>query len=278
MKSQLVETVEMIQTRLAAEGIQSPKIAMILGSGLGFLADHFEESCSIPYEEIPHFPRSTIVGHEGSLVIGTFEGQACICMKGRVHFYEGYPMSMITYPVRVMRRLGAERLLVTNAAGGINADFQVGDLMVIKDHINLMGTNPLIGENDASFGPRFPDMSFAYAKDLRALWHRIADAQNLTLKEGVYAAMMGPSYETPAEIKMLGIIGADAVGMSTVPEVITAVHSGMKVMGMSVITNLAAGLGHGALSHDEVKDASEMVHARLVPFIKAVVRQLPNNG
>ncbi len=252
----------------------APKVGLILGSGLGFIADQLEGAAVVPYEEIPQFPKSTIVGHEGSLVIGSLDGQLCACMKGRVHFYEGYEMSQLAFPIHVLRGLGVERLLVTNAAGGVNPDFRVGDLMLIEDHLNFLGDNPLRGANRDALGPRFPDMSFAYSKRLRDLWRAVAAEQGVSLREGVYAAMMGPSYETPAEIRMLHRVGADAVGMSTVPEVIVANHCGMEVTGLSVITNQAAGLSGQALSHDEVKEASELARVRLVPLIREVVRRL----
>jgi purine-nucleoside phosphorylase len=251
-----------------------PKVGLILGSGLGFFADLFEEAYSIPYENIPHFPKSTIVGHEGSLVFGKLKGQPCVCMKGRVHYYEGYSMQNIIFPVYVMKALGVESLVVTNAAGGVNPDFSVGDLMVIEDHINFMGDHPLRGPNLEEFGPRFPDMSYAYTPDLCTQWHTIATEHGLTLKQGVYIAMSGPSYETPAEIRMVGKMGADAVGMSTVPEVITASHCGLKVAGLSVITNLAAGLSKNALNHAEVKEASERVRVNIIPLLQDMIARL----
>jgi len=268
--AKIKDAVEVIKARAHL----TPSIGLILGSGLGFIADHFEDATVIPYEEIPHFPRSTIVGHEGSLVIGTFEGQRCVCMKGRVHYYEGYPMSSLAFPIYVLRALGVETLLVTNAAGGVNPDFKVGDLMLIEDHLNFLGDNPLRGPNLESFGPRFPDMTFAYADDIRALWREVAREQGTTLREGVYAAMLGPSYETPAEIRMLHRIGADAVGMSTVPEVIVSAQCGVKVTALSVITNQAAGLSGQPLSHDEVKEASELAKVRIVPLLRGVVSKL----
>ena len=253
---------------------EEPSIGLILGSGLGFIADHFEDATVIPYTELPHFPRSTIVGHEGSLVIGRFEGKLCVCMKGRVHYYEGYEMRTLAFPIYVMRALGIKTLLVTNAAGGVNPTFKVGDLMLIEDHLNFLGDNPLRGPNLDAFGPRFPDMTFAYADDIRAIWREVASAQGVSLREGVYAAMLGPSYETPAEIRMLHRLGADAVGMSTVPEVIVAAHSSIKVTALSVITNQAAGLSGQPLSHDEVKEASELARAKLVPLLKGVIKAL----
>lgn len=252
----------------------NPELGLILGSGLGFLADHFEDAVSIPYQEIPHFPLSTIVGHEGSLVVGTLEGVRCICMKGRVHYYEGYPMARLAFPVYVMRGLGIHTLLVTNAAGGVNPEFDVGDIMLIEDHLNLLGDNPLRGPNLDKFGPRFPDMSYGYCKNLMAVWEATAEKRALHLRKGVYAAMLGPSYETPAEIRMLNRMGADAVGMSTVPEVITANHCGVRVTGLSLITNKAAGILDQPLTHEEVKEAAEQAKTSLAPLVREVISQL----
>ncbi len=252
----------------------NPELGLILGSGLGFLADHFEDVVSIPYQEIPHFPLSTIVGHEGSLVIGTLDGVRCVCMKGRVHYYEGYPMARLAFPVYVMRGLGIHTLLVTNAAGGVNPDFNVGDVMVIEDHLNLLGDNPLRGPNLDHFGPRFPDMSYGYQRELMSLWDKEAESLGLSLRRGVYAAMLGPSYETPAEIRMLHRMGADAVGMSTVPEVIIANHCGIRVTGLSLITNKAAGILDQPLTHEEVKEAAEQAKASLAPLVRQVISQL----
>lgn len=264
------EAVQYIQTKTQTV----PQLGAILGSGLGFLADALENAVVIPYEDIPHFPHSTIVGHEGSLVIGDFEGKKAVFMKGRVHYYEGYDMSEVVFPLRVMFALGAKSFVITNAAGAINPEFKVGDMMVISDHINFLGDHPLRGPNDEHFGPRFPDMSYAYDLDLQTHWHTQAQSLGLELKTGVYAAMMGPSYETPAEIRMLGRIGADAVGMSTVPEVIAARHLGARVAGLSVLTNLAAGIAKHALSHEEVGLAGKEVQKKLVPLLRAFVRHL----
>ena len=270
MYQKIQDAVSEIQKRVGL----IPKVGLILGSGLGFIADFFEEAHSIPYEDIPHFPKSTIVGHEGSLVFGTLKGQPCVCMKGRVHYYEGYSMQHLTFPVYVMKSLGVKSLVVTNAAGGVNSDFSVGDLMVIEDHINFMGDHPLRGPNLEEFGPRFPDMSYAYTPELRSQWHDVASEHGLTLKQGVYVAMSGPSYETPAEIRMVRRMGADAVGMSTVPEVIAASHCGLQVAGLSVITNLAAGLSQNALNHEEVKEASERVRLNIAPLLQDMIARL----
>lgn len=225
---------------LRARTTYRPTVGIIAGSGLGGLAEGVESPDIFPYADIPHFPVSTVAGHAGRLVIGTLEGVSVCLMDGRVHFYEGYSLQEITLPVRVMARLGVSVCIVTNAAGGINADFEVGDIMVIQDHINLPGLaghNPLRGPNDDRLGPRFPDLSNAYSPTLRRLAHQVAAELGLTLREGVYAMVAGPNYETPAELRYLRLIGADAVGMSTVPEVLVARHSGMRVLGFSLITN-----------------------------------------
>lgn len=253
---------------------KKPTIGLILGSGLGILADQIEDKISIPYEDIPHFPVSTVEGHVGQLVIGSLSGKSVIAMQGRFHYYEGYDISQVTYPVRIMKMLGVEKLVVTNAAGGINVNFEAGDLMLITDHINLTGTNPLVGKNISELGPRFPDMSEAYSKELRKIAFNVATKLKIVLEEGVYAGLMGPSYETPAEIRYLRIIGADAVGMSTVPEVIIANHCGLKVLGISCITNMAAGVLDTKLSHDEVMETAEKVKEQFIGLVKGIFDQL----
>jgi len=218
-----------------------PQIAVILGSGLGALADDVQVDAVFPYGEIPGFPVSTVAGHAGQLVLGSLAGKKVVVMQGRFHYYEGYAMSLIIFPIRVMHALGVNSLLVTNAAGGLNPDFDPGDVMLITDHINAMGNNALIGSNDDEIGPRFPDMTHTYAPDLRALTLNVAKREGVPLRQGVYVATSGPTYETPAERRYLRIIGGDAVGMSTVPEVTAANHAGMRVLGMSAITNKATG-------------------------------------
>lgn len=250
---------------------ESPKIGLILGSGLGILADEIENPVKLKYEDIPEFPVSTVEGHAGQLVLGTLEGVSVIAMQGRFHFYEGYSMEKVTFPVRVMKALGVEALIVTNAAGGVNTEFRAGDLMIITDHINFMGTNPLIGPNEADFGARFPDMSSAYDKDLSSLAEKIAKDLNIPIQKGVYTAVTGPSYETPAEVRFLRTMGSDAVGMSTVPEVIVANHAGMRVLGISCISNAAAGILDQPLSHDEVMEVTEKVKAGFLKLVKAIV-------
>src|SRR5699024_10713115 len=236
--SRYSEAKEAIQTYTSIE----PEIGLILGSGLGVMADDIENSVTIPYHKIPHFPKSTVAGHKGQLVIGTLHGKKVIAMQGRFHYYEGYTMEQVTFPVRVMKKLGVHSLIVTNAAGGINKDFSPGDLMVIKDHLNLFGDNPLIGENIDEFGPRFPDMSNVYDREYMEIAVNCAKDLGITLQTGVYAGNTGPTYETPQEIKMLRTLGGDAVGMSTVPETIVAAHAGLKILGISCISNMASGI------------------------------------
>ena len=250
----------------------APKLGIILGSGLGAFADALSGSVAIPYSELPHFPQSSVPGHAGRLVVGALAGEPIVAMQGRVHFYEGYSAHEVAFPARVLCALGVKTLVVTNAAGGINLGFQVGDLMAITDHLNLAGYNPLIGPNDDKLGPRFPDMSHAYDPKLRELLMKSAATEGVKLQQGVYACLSGPSYETPAEIRMLRTLGADAVGMSTVPEVIAAAHMGVKVAGISCITNLAAGIGQHKLSHDEVAEVASRVRGT---FQKLLERFLP---
>ncbi|MBD3308827.1 purine-nucleoside phosphorylase, partial [candidate division KSB3 bacterium] len=219
-----------------------PDIGLILGSGLGEYADAFPDPVIIPYAEIPHFPQSTVVGHKGRLVFQRFDGCTVVAMQGRLHYYEGYSMEEVTFPVRVLGSLGIRRLILTNAAGGVNPDFAAGDLMLMTDHLNLMGANPLRGPHHPEFGERFPDLTHAYNADDAQVFDAVAARQGLALKKGVYAAFSGPSYETPAEIRMVQILGADAVGMSTVPEAIVAVQMGIRVSAVSCITNMAAGI------------------------------------
>ena len=248
-------TYEMIQE--AADYVRSkvsetPRIGVILGSGLGDIAGRIENKTEIPYGQIPHFARSTAPGHKGQLVFGTLNGVTVLCMQGRLHFYEGHPMDAIIFPIRVMKLLGVQTLIVTNAAGGVNKGYQVGDLMLIQDHINFLGTNPLIGPKMQEFGPRFCDMSYTYTPRLREIAKKTAARLNIPLQEGVYLACTGPSFETPAEIRAFRTLGADAVGMSTVPEVIAASHCGMQVLAFSLITNMAAGVLDQKLTEEEV--------------------------
>ena len=246
-----------------------PKTALILGSGLGPFADAMKNPIDVSYETIPGFPVPTVVGHQGRLRVGTVSGHRLACMQGRLHAYEGHPAQALAVPIRILRRLGVERLVITNAAGSLRADRPAGTLMVIDDHINLSGQNPLVGPNDESFGPRFPDMSAAYDPALRALMHRAAEEAAVPITHGVYTYALGPSFETPAEIRMFAALGADAVGMSTVPECIAAVHCGMKVVALSVITNLASGLAREPLTHHETLAEAEKAYDRVARLLEA---------
>lgn len=256
----------------------SPRIGLILGSGLGVLADEIENPVKIPYNEIPNFPVSTVEGHAGQLVFGTLKGAKVVAMQGRFHFYEGYSLEKVTSPVRVMKELGVETLIVTNAAGGINESFEAGDLMLITDHINNMGTNPLIGPNDSNIGVRFPDMSVSYDGKLRDIAKNSANELNIKLQEGVYVGNTGPSYETPAEVRALRTLGGDAVGMSTVPEVIVAKHAGLNVLGISCISNMASGILDQPLSHDEVIETTEKVRANFLNLVKNIVWKIHSSN
>lgn len=251
-----------------------PRVGLILGSGLGALADTMEDAVVIPYEDIPHFPRSTVVGHKGNLVVGRLAGTPAFAMQGRFHYYEGHPLADVVLPVRVMARLGVETFIVTNAAGGLNEGFEPGDLMLIRDHINMFGTNPLLGPNVDEFGPRFPDMTEAYASELRDLARDVAEQLDIRLQEGVYMGLTGPTYETPAEIHAFRTLGADAVGMSTVPEVIVARHMGVQVLGISCISNLAAGMLPEPLSHEDVVAVTSRIGETFSRLVTAVVARL----
>ena len=248
-----------------------PELAVVLGSGLGDFAERVTDALVLPYGEIPGWPPTTVVGHAGKLVIGTVRGRRVAVLAGRAHFYEGHPMSTVVFPTRVAARLGARAIILTNAAGGINTSFSQGALMVIDDHLNLVGTSPLIGPNDERFGPRFPDMSQLYSPRLRELADRAAARVGLTLAHGVYAGLHGPSYETPAEIRYLRTIGADAVGMSTVPEAIAARHMGLEVLGLSCITNMAAGVSAGELVHTEVMETARRVLADFIALLEEII-------
>lgn len=250
------------------------EIGLILGSGFGVLADEIAYADVISYKDIPYFPQSTVPGHEGKLVLGSLHGKNIFCMQGRFHYYEGYSLTEITYPVRIMQKLGIPKLIVTNAAGGLNLDFSPGDLMIIIDHINLLGENPLRGRNLDNFGERFPDMSEAYNVHLRQLAREKGSELGLNLQEGVYAAVQGPNYETPSEVRFLKKIGVDAVGMSTVPEVIVANHGNMDVLGISCITNMAAGVFHKKLSHSEVIETTEKVKMDFIRLLSNIIRDI----
>ena len=259
-----------IETRAAL----LPRIAVVLGSGLGGFADELANSTPIPYSDIFGFPRSTAIGHAGTLVIGEAAGVALAAMQGRVHLYEGYSAQQVTFPMRVFARMGVKALVLTNAAGGINPTYSQGALVAIRDHINLQGQNPLVGSNDDRFGPRFPDMTDAYDSALRRIAAEEASRVGIELFEGLYAAMLGPSYETPAEIRYLRTIGADLVGMSTVPEVIAARHMGIAVLAISCVTNMAAGINGGKINHQEVLDTGERVRGKFLTLLRAVLPRI----
>ncbi|MFO7721762.1 MAG: purine-nucleoside phosphorylase [Bacteroidales bacterium] len=270
MLAEISKTANWIRTKYPLD----PEIGIILGSGLSHLSDKIDVKLSIPYSNIPGFPVSTVEGHEGSLVFGTFAGKEIIAMKGRFHFYEGYSMKEITLPVRVMKMLGVRLLVISNAAGGVNPAFNVGDIMLISDHINLMGTNPLLGKNHDSLGPRFPDMSKVYDPELLISASEVASELNIHLQTGVYAAVSGPTYETPAEYRYIRTIGADAVGMSTVPEAIVARHMGLKILAMSVITDLGTEGHIQEISHDEVIRAATAAEPSLTAIIQGVLAKM----
>ncbi len=261
---------------IAAEFIESaagdiPGIGIVLGSGLGKFAELLENRITIPYSEIPGFKKVSVKGHKGNLVKGSSKGVPVIVLQGRYHFYEGHDIKDVVFPVRVLCRMGVKQIILTNAAGGINREFKPGDLMIIEDHINLMGVNPLHGENDERLGPRFPDMSEVYNKRTAGIISEAGNQLGISLKGGVYAGLRGPSYETPAEIKMLASIGADSVGMSTVPESIAARHMGVLVNGISCITNYAAGITDSPLDHKEVTETAERVHSDFIRLIEKVI-------
>jgi purine-nucleoside phosphorylase len=250
-----------------------PETAIVLGSGLGDFADTLRESVVAPFDELPHWPASKVVGHAGRLVVGTVAGRRVAALAGRVHFYEGHDLATVVFAARVMGRLGAKQIILTNAAGGINTGFSQGALMIIDDHINLLG-NPLIGANDERFGPRFPDMTEVYSRRLRGIADEAARARGVLVTHGVYVGLTGPSYETPAEIRFLRTIGADAVGMSTVPEAIAARHMGLEVLGVSCITNMAAGVLPQPLVHDEVIETARRVRGSFISLIEGIIERL----
>jgi purine-nucleoside phosphorylase len=270
---QIDETAAAVRARIS----ETPQIGLILGSGLGSLAEAVENPVILPYGELPHWPVSTVVGHSGRLVLGQLQGRRVIVMQGRSHYYEGYSMDQITLPVRAMQRLGVEYLFVTNAAGAVNPDFEPGDLMLITDHLNLVGMaglSPLRGPNLDVFGPRFPDMSRAYDLELRRLALQVAEENGLRLHQGIYACLAGPSFETPADLRFLRGVGVDAVGMSTVPEVTVAHHGGTRVLGLSGISNKANLDGNTLTTHEEVLEAGNKIVPQLVALIRGVLTQL----
>ncbi len=271
--AQIDQIADIIRGRISIE----PQVSMILGSGLGPLAESVEQAVRIPYQDLPNWPVSTVSGHTGQLVFGKLEGQDVMVMQGRAHYYEGYSMAQFGLPVRVMQRLGVKILIVTNAAGAVNPDFSPGDLMLITDHLNLIGMagpNPLRGPNLDELGPRFPDMSRAYDRDLCDLARQVANQNDFTLQEGVYICLAGPSFETPADLRFLRGIGADAVGMSTVPEVTVARHANQRVLGISGISNKANLDGNTITTHEEVLEAGQVIVPKLTTLIRGVLRQL----
>ncbi|MTI70215.1 MAG: purine-nucleoside phosphorylase [Firmicutes bacterium] len=251
-----------------------PKIGLILGSGLGTLANEVKNPTSINYEDIPNFPVSTVEGHEGKLVIGELEGKKVIAMQGRFHYYEGYSMEDITFPVRVMKKLGVELILVTNACGGMNKELYPGALMIIEDHINFTGDNPLIGSNFEELGPRFPDMSRAYDKEMIELAENVSEKLEIKTEKGVYAAISGPNYLSRAELKMLRKVGGDTVGMSTVPEVIVANHSGLKVLGISCVTDMAIAEEIESISHEQVVEVANKTRPKFIKLVKGIINEV----
>ena len=272
-------SLEFLQAERAAKFILSktklrPKIALILGSGLGAFADEFESAAKIPYAKIPHFPRSTAIGHAGQLVLGKVGGIPVVGMQGRVHPYEGYSAKQVAFSARVFARMGVKALIVTNAAGGINLNYSEGALVALRDHINLQGTNPLIGPNEDRFGPRFPDMTRTYDPEFRRFAAEAGKNISLNLHEGVYLALAGPNYETPAEIHAFRTLGADLVGMSTVPEVLAARHSGIRVLGISCVTNMAAGITGKSLSAEEVFETGAKVKHQFIALLRAIIPRI----
>jgi purine-nucleoside phosphorylase len=266
----IAEAVQFLESRTALR----PRVAVVLGSGLGAFADELADRTEIPYAEIPGWPCSTAMGHAGKLVFGKLGALDVAVMAGRVHLYEGYTPAQVTFGVRVLGSLGVRTIVFTNAAGGINLALERGGLVLISDHINLQGSNPLSGPNDDTLGPRFPDMSEAYSRELRTLAHEVGSEIGVRMAEGIYAAVLGPSYETPVEIRYLRTIGADLVGMSTVPEVIVANHMGMRALGISCVTNMAAGILPQKISHAEVLETGEMVRGTLVKFLRALLPKM----
>ncbi len=270
----MFEQVEAAASAVRGRCGELPRTAIVLGSGLGDFADTLLDAVSTPYGDLPHWPASTVVGHAGRLVVGTVHGRRVAALAGRAHFYEGHDLSTVVFATRVMARLGVRELILTNAAGGINTSFAQGALMLIDDHINLLGSNPLVGPNDERFGARFPDMSEVYSRRLRGIANQVAAARGITLDHGVYAALHGPSYETPAEIRYLRAIGADAVGMSTVPEAIAARHMDVEVLGISCITNMAAGVLPQPLVHDEVMETARRVRGSFIALLEGIISAL----
>jgi purine-nucleoside phosphorylase len=274
MESDLYTRADSAAAFILSQTKLEPKVGLVLGSGLGAFADDLAEAVRIPYAHIPSFPRSTAIGHAGQLAVGKSGDVPVAVMQGRVHLYEGYSAAEVAFPVRVLGRMGIGAIILTNAAGGINLEYGQGALVILRDHINLQGQNPLTGANDDRFGPRFPDMTYTYAKHYREIALEEAKKLNLPPREGVYAALLGPSYETPAEIRYLRSIGADLVGMSTVPETIAARHMGINVLAISCVTNMAAGILDQPLSHEEVLEVGRRVTGQFVALLRAVLPRI----
>ena len=270
LSTRIDNAVSYIRSRTSA----APTMGMILGSGLGDFADTLENRQVIPFTDIPDFPAATVPGHTGAFVFGEKHGKSVVCLQGRLHYYEGHPMQVLTMPVRIMKKLGVEILILTNAAGGVNKDYRPGDLMLITDHINYSGSNPLMGVNDPELGPRFPDVTDLYSAGLRLKIKLAAVEAGIGLRQGVYMMFSGPNYETPAEIRMARILGADAVGMSTVPEALVAAQCAIKVLGISCITNLAAGVSPNKLSHQEVMETAAMVHDKFHSLVDLILKEI----
>ncbi|OYD09779.1 purine-nucleoside phosphorylase [Paludifilum halophilum] len=271
---EMYQKVEAAKEWIEANTSHRPELGLILGSGLGDLAHDVEKADVIPYSEIPHFPESTVEGHAGQLVIGQLSGKTVVAMQGRFHFYEGYTQREVVFPVYVMKALGVKTLIATNACGGMNTSFRPGDLMLIEDHINMTGSNPLIGPNDSRFGPRFPDMSTAYDPELREVAGRVAQQQGTRLQSGVYAGISGPAYLTPSELIMLRHLGGDAIGMSTVPEVIAARHAGLRTLGISCITDMAIGEELEPLTHEQVVETADRTKPVFIRLVKGIVAEV----
>lgn len=270
----MIKKIEEAKVYIKAKINNYPKIGLILGSGLGSLGDEIQDAIIIDYKDIPHFPISTVEGHEGKLIVGKLEGKNVVAMQGRFHYYEGYSMQEVTFPVRVMKALGVEILLATNAAGGIREDLGPGNLMIITDHINMAGDNPLIGPNDSKLGVRFPDMSEAYDKELINIAKKVAKEENIYVTTGVYSHISGPTYSTKAELKMLLTIGSDALGMSTVPEVVVANHSGMRVLGISCITDSANPYRMVPPNHEEIVKVANETRPKFIKLMKGIIKKI----
>lgn len=270
MLNKLQESVNFIRTKSSAK----PKIGVILGSGLGAFVHDIEVETTIPYKDIPHFSPPTVEGHSGNLIFGKVDGQSIVVLQGRNHFYEGHTMDSVVFPTRTLAMLGVETLILTNSAGGFGEDMQAGDFMIIEDHINLMGTNPLMGPNIKELGPRFPDMTEAYDKRLIQVMEQVLQKQGTRFHKGIYCGVSGPTYETPAEVRYLKLIGGKAVGMSTVPETIAANHLGLRVSALSCITNLAAGISSQKLSHNEVTETAKRVELQFTSFLKEFITNI----